>query len=346
MHLSVLDQSPVPSGSTPADALRHSLDLAVLADRLGYHRYWCAEHHASVFQAGAAPEIMIGQILARTSGIRVGSGGVLLPYYSPYRVAEVFRVLHALYPDRVDLGVGKAHLSKVPVVEALRRDAAVPGAGDDFTDKVQELRTFILGEDFPPGHPFAGLRPSPAMPGAPDVWILGSSRSSAQSSGALGFPYVYAHFLGPDHTAEAARVYRESFVPHQDGDSPRFILGIGVYCADTEAEAHALFASHRLFRHRMANGVLAQVPSPQQAIDELGRDVALMADPGDADPEEHSAWVRNAVGSPEQVSRRITELADVSGAEEVILVNSIHDHKARLRCYELLADSFDLTPRT
>jgi luciferase family oxidoreductase group 1 len=346
MHLSVLDQSPVPSGATPADALRHSLDLAVLADRLGYHRYWCAEHHASVFQAGSAPEIMVSQILARTSGIRVGSGGVLLPYYSPYRVAEVFRVLHALYPDRVDLGVGKAHLSKVPVVQALRRDAADPHGADDFAEKVQELRNFVLDKGFPLDHRFADLHPSPAMPGAPDVWILGSSPSSAKSSGALGFPYVYAHFLGPDHTAEAARVYRESFVPHQAGDSPRFILGIGVYCADTEAEAHALFASHRLFRHRMAKGVMAPVPSPQQAIDELGRDVALMSDPGAADPEEHSAWVRNAVGSPEQVRKRIAELVDMTGAGEVILVNSIHDHKARLRCYELLAEAFELTPRT
>ncbi len=349
MLLSVLDQSPVPEGSSPADALRHSLELAVLADRLGYHRYWCAEHHASPFQAGAAPAIMIGQILERTWGIRVGSGGVLLPYYSPFRVAEVFRVLHALYPGRVDLGVGKAHLSKDPVVRALRRDAADPHGRNDFLDKVRELRAFLLGGGFPPGHPYEGLRPSPDMPGAPEMWVLGSSVSSAEATARLGLPYAYAHFLGPDHTAQAVDRYREAFQPHvvngETTSEPRVVLGLGVYCADTEAEARELFAGHRLFRHRMERGILRPVPSPRQAIDELGADVALAPDPGPGHPE-HDPYVRNAVGSVEQVHERISTLARDLHVDEVIVVNSIHDHKARLRCYELLADAFDLRPRT
>ncbi|OUD02673.1 hypothetical protein CA983_13675 [Streptomyces swartbergensis] len=196
MLLSVLDQSPVPEGSSPADALRHSLELAVLADRLGYHRYWCTEHHASPFQAGAAPAIMIGQILERTTGIRVGSGGLLLPYYSPFLDAEVFRVLHALYPGRVDLGVGKAHLSKAPSGAALRRDTADPHGQNDFLDKVRELRAFLFGGGFPPGHSYKGLRLTPDMPAAPEMWVLGSSVSSAESTARLGLPYAYAHFLG------------------------------------------------------------------------------------------------------------------------------------------------------
>lgn len=344
MHLSVIDQSPVPDGFTPAEALQHSLELATLTDELGYHRYWVAEHHASPFQAGAAPEILTGQILARTSGIRVGSGGVLLPYYSPFKVAEVFRVLHALYPDRVDLGVGRAHLSREPAVRALRRDAADPLDGSDFLDKVQELRTFVAGEDFPEGHAHEGLRPSPEMPGSPDVWVLGASVSSAEATARLGLPYAYAHFLGPDQTEQAVRRYREAFVPHTAGDRPRVILGIGVYCAETEAEACALFSGHRLFRKRMEAGISGPVPSPQQAIEELGEEVALAPDPGPGH-DGHDAYVRNAVGTPEQVHSRITELADTLGVDEVAVINSIHDHKARMRCYELLAESFGLKPR-
>ncbi|MFD8064252.1 LLM class flavin-dependent oxidoreductase [Streptomyces cyaneofuscatus] len=348
MRLSVLDQSPVPEGTPPATALRNTLELSILADRLGYHRYWVAEHHASPFQAGAAPEILIGQILARTSGIRVGSGGVLLPYYSPFKVAEVFRVLHALYPGRVELGVGKAHLSKDPVVRALRRDAADPAGGGDFPDKVAELRSFLVGDEFPEGHPYRGLLPSPPSPGHPELWVLGSSVSSAEATARAGLSYAYAHFLGPDTTVEAVRRYREEFVPHLvDGKpigGPRVVLGIGVYCAETEAEAHALLAGHRLFRQRMERGIMRPVPSTQQAIEELGAEAALAGDPGPGHPD-HDPYVRNAVGSPEQVRAHITALTEATGADEVILINSIHDHKARLRCYELVAEVFDLAPR-
>ncbi|UUU30221.1 LLM class flavin-dependent oxidoreductase [Streptomyces sp. CA-210063] len=348
MRLSVLDQSPVPEGTAPAAALQHTLELAALADRLGYHRYWVAEHHASPFQAGSAPEVLIGQILARTSGIRVGSGGVLLPYYSPFKVAEVFRVLHALHPGRVDLGVGKAHLSKDPVVRALRRDAADPAGGDDFRDKVEELRTFLVGGGFPEGHPYGDLRPSPAAPGHPELWVLGSSVSSAEATARAGLSYAYAHFLGPDHTVDAIRRYREEFVPHvvhgRPLGEPRVVLGIGVYCAETEDEAHALLAGHRLFRHRMDRGVMRPVPSTQQAIEELGAEVALAGDPGPGHPG-HDPYVRNAVGTPEQVRAHLTALAEVTGVDEVVLINSIHDHKARLRCYELVAEVFGLAPR-
>ncbi|MFJ4342477.1 LLM class flavin-dependent oxidoreductase [Streptomyces sp. NPDC088915] len=347
MLLSVLDQSPIPEGSSPATALRNTLELAALADRLGYHSYWVAEHHASPFQAGAAPEIMVGQILARTTGIHVGSGGVLLPYYSPFKVAEVFRVLHALYPGRVELGVGKAHLSKDPVVRALRRDAADP-AGDDFPAKVAELRSFLVEDDFPDGHPYAGLRPSPRAPGHPGLWVLGSSVSSAEATARAGLSYAYAHFLGPDHTVEAIRRYRECFVPHHVGGrpigGPRVVLGVGVYCADAEEEANALLAGHRLFRRRMERGIHLPVPSTRQAVEELGPEVALAGDPGPGHPG-HDPYVRNAVGTPEQVRDHITALTEAAGVDEVILINSIHDHKARLRCYELVAEAFGLTPR-
>ncbi|KFG71586.1 LLM class flavin-dependent oxidoreductase [Streptomyces mutabilis] len=344
MQLSVIDQSPVPDGSTPSEALQHTLELATLADSLGYHRYWVAEHHASPFQAGAAPEILVGQILARTSGIRVGSGGVLLPYYSPFKVAEVFRVLHALYPDRVDLGIGRAHLSREPAVRALRRDAADPAGGNGFLEKIEELRAFLHREEFPPGHPYEGLRPSPDMPGGPDIWVLGASAASAEATARLGLPYAYAHFLGPDQTEQAVRSYRDAFAAHAPGDRPRVILGIGVYCAETEDEANALFSGHRLFRKRMEEGTAGPVPSPQQAIEELGADVALAPDPGPGH-DGHDPYVRNAVGTPEQVHARITGLADTLGVDEVIVINSIHDHKARMRCYELLAEAFGLRPR-
>ncbi|MFC4908391.1 MsnO8 family LLM class oxidoreductase [Actinomadura gamaensis] len=323
MELSILDQSPIPDGSSAARALTDSIDLARAADRLGYRRYWAAEHHAARSHAGPAPEIVVAAAAAATTRIRVGSGGVLLPYYSPLKVAETFRVLHALYPDRIDLGLGRAIRAEAPEFEPLRRDASRL----DFAEKLAELRAFLSPDHWE--HPEVHVMPDD--PGGPEVWLLGSSARSAEAAARLGLPYAYAHFLAPDQTKEALARYRQI---NPDG---RIVLGLGVYCGETDAEARWLYAGQRLFRQRMSRGEVRPLPSPEQAVAELGEAGAL--DPG-PDSEE-----RYVVGTPGLVHERITALATEVGADEVTVLSSIHDHEERVRSYALLAEAFDLRIR-
>src|SRR6202030_2197728 len=196
MNLSIIDQCPVPAGFTTADAFRNTIELARLADRLGYERYWIAEHHATGAFASPAPEVLIARVGAETSHIRVGSGGVMLPHYSPMKVAETFRVLHALYPGRIDLGIGRAPGGSGIEAHALRRDLGRQAAVDDFPEKLAELLAF-LERKFPANHPFGNITIAPDMRGAPPVWLLGSSAWSASAAAQFGLPYAFAHFISP-----------------------------------------------------------------------------------------------------------------------------------------------------
>ncbi len=205
MKLSIIDQCPVPAGFTTADAFRNTIELARLADRLGFERYWIAEHHATGAFASPAPEVLIARVGAETSHIRVGSGGVMLPHYSPMKVAETFRVLHALYPGRIDLGIGRAPGGSPLDSFALRRDRSAQPTEDDFPKQLLELIAFLHG-GFRPDHAFSRIELSPAMPGAPEVWLLGSSMWSAAAAAQLGLPYAFAHFIDPTHTRAADRV--------------------------------------------------------------------------------------------------------------------------------------------
>src|SRR5438128_8785702 len=205
LRLGVLDQAPIAAGSTGAGALRNSIDLARLADELGYERYWVAEHHGTPMLACASPEVMIAEIAAATSRIRVGSGGVMLPHYSPLKVAETFSILGGLHPDRIDLGVGRAPGTDPQTMFALQRDRR-QAAPDDFPQQLVELLAYLEG-DFPAGHPFARLAALPGSPGRPDVWLLGSSVQSAIWAAELGLPYSFADFINPDGV-EHARLYR------------------------------------------------------------------------------------------------------------------------------------------
>jgi len=334
VHLSVLDQSPVPAGSSPATAVANSVDLAIWADRWGFHRYWAAEHHAAPSHAGPAPEILIAHLTARTTGIRLGTGGVLLPYYSPLKVAEVFRVLEAIEPGRIDLGIGRAIRSGSPEFAALRWDA--PGAEEpaDFVEKVSALRSFLAAGPLADG-PHAGLRVMPDVTGQPEIWVLGSSVRSAEAAGAAGLPYAYAHFLAPAATRDAISAYRRAFV----GEEPKAIVGLGVYVAETEQEARLLHTSQSLFRERMTRGEVRPIPSPQTALDELGPSAL------EPEPTPDGQWPRYLVGDAAQVAQRIEEIAEGAGVDEVTLLTTIHDHQARLRSYRLLATEFDLKPR-
>ena len=334
MRLSIIDQSPVSSGSTPADALRNTIDLAKRADALGYERYWIAEHHATPGFASPAPEVLIARVAAETSGIRVGSGGVLLPHYSPLKVAEVFRVLHALYPGRIDLGIGRAPGSAPLEAYALRRDRSRQEWVDDFPDQLLELLAFLRRE-FPQAHPFGRILVTPDMPGGPDVWLLGSSMWSARAAAEIGLPYAFAHFINPEPTREALEYYRT----HADEKIRRTILALGVICAETEAEAVRQSSAIRLRRYLRAQGVEpGAIPTPEEALAQLG--------PGpDPMPPERSEWPRYIVGSREQVRDRLTGIADALSLDELMILTIVHDHRARVRSYELLAEAFGLNPR-
>lgn len=338
MKLSVIDQSPVPAGFTPADALRNTIELARLADRLGYERYWIAEHHTLDALASPAPEILIARVAAETSGIRVGSGGVMLPHYSPLKVAETFRVLHALYQDRIDLGVGRAPGGTPLDTYALRRDRGQHPQPDDFPQQLMELVAF-LNDGFPASHPFSRLKVSPAMPGGPEVWLLGSSMWSASAAAQLGLPYAFAHFIDQSSTRPALEHYRSHFIAAEGPPAPRAILALGVICTDTEAEAARLLMSPRLFRRRIRQGDLRPIPTPEEAIAELGPAPERMA-------AETGEWPRYFVGTPEKVRDQLIDMASELHVDELMVVTVVHDHQARMRSYQLLAEAFGLTPRT
>jgi len=334
MRLSVLDQSPVSAGSTAAQALRNTLELARLTDRLGYERYWIAEHHATETLASPAPEILIARIGAETRHIRVGSGGVMLPHYSPLKVAEQFRMLHALYPDRIDLGIGRAPGGAPLETFALRRDRESP-MRDDFPDQLAELMGFLHGS-FAPRHPFSRIRVSPAMPGAPTVWLLGSSLWSASAAAQLGLPYAFAHFIAPEPTRTAIEHYRRNFQPSELLPSPRAIVALGGICAPTDAEAQRLSTSVRLMGRRLRQGDLRPVPTVEEAERELASSGPV---------HEEGEWPRHMAGAPATMRSRLEAMAEALALEELMIVTIVHDHAARLRSYELLAQAFGIRPR-
>jgi len=343
IKLSVIDQSPVPSGCTPGDALHNTIDLARLADRLGYERYWIAEHHAMPTLACTAPEILLARVGAETKRIRIGSGGVMLPHYSALKVAEQFRMLHALYPNRIDLGVGRAPGGSPLDSYALRRERVDRPLPDDFPEQLMELLAFLSG-NFPEKHAFARILVSPAMPGSPDVWMLGSSLWSADAAAQLGLPYAFAHFISPEPTRAAIEHYYARFKASRYLSSPQAIVAVGAICAETDEAAIRLMASARLMRRRRDRGEWLPIPTVEEAIAELG-DAALR--PMLESPMlERSEWPRYFVGAPTTLRQHFAALATALRLEEIMIVTIVHDHQARLRSYELLAREFQLPQAT
>jgi luciferase family oxidoreductase group 1 len=338
-RLSVLDQSPVPEGSTGAQALRNSIDLARHAEQLGYHRLWVAEHHGTPALASASPEALIGPIAATTSRMRVGSGGVMLPHYSPLKVAETFSTLSGIFPGRIDLGVGRAPGTDSATTFALQRDRR-DRSPDDFPQQLAELLAY-LKDDFPPDHPLARLAKTlPGRPEAPDPWLLGSSAQSGIWAAEVGLPYAFADFINPAGALIAAR-YRERFVPSAFQSAPRVIVCAWALCADTDTEAERLSASHRMLMMLLHRGQLIPVPPVETALRFLAHDAPSRPVP----PALPIAGPRNRraiVGSPATVRRGIEAVAREYGAEEVMIVTITFDHEARRRSYELIADAFAL----
>jgi luciferase family oxidoreductase group 1 len=332
LRLSVLDQTPVSEGSTAAQALRNSIDLAQLADGLGYHRYWVAEHHGGELVAGPSPEVLIGPIAAATSRLRVGSGGVMLPHYSPLKVAESFGVLAGLFPGRIDLGIGRAAGTDPMTTHALQRDRSRP-LPDDFPEQLAELLAYFE-RSFPADHPLARLAESlPGNPEAPETWLLGSSEQSAIWAGELGLPYSFADFINPRGAANAD-VYRRSFVPSERLADPRVTIGVRAIVAATEEEAMRLATSWRMAFDLLRRGRPASVPPPEKAA----RYLELHGD----ELEGSAGDPRRLVGTPAKVRADIEETAAAYGAEEAIVVTITHDHEDRRRSYELLAREFGL----
>jgi luciferase family oxidoreductase group 1 len=333
LRISVLDQAPIAEGGSGADALANSVDLARLADRLGYHRYWVAEHHGTPMLACASPEALIGPIAASTSSIRVGSGGVMLPHYSPLKVAETFSMLAGLFEGRIDLGVGRAAGTDPRTTFALQRDRRAV-APDDFPEQLDELLAYLSGT-LPPDHPFARLGALPGRPGVPEPWLLGSSPQSGIWAARLGLPYAFADFINPSGAEHAGR-YRESFIPSRWRSSPEIIAAVWVVCADTEAEAERLAASTDMAFRLLHRGELIPVPTVERALrflrEEAGR------------PQPFARARRRIVGAPDQVRAGIEAAAAEYGAGEVMVVTITHDHAARRRSYELIAEAFDLDP--
>ncbi|MGH2849209.1 MAG: LLM class flavin-dependent oxidoreductase, partial [Solirubrobacteraceae bacterium] len=259
LAISVLDQSPVSAGSTGSDALRNTIDLAVLADSLGFRRYWVAEHHGGPMLAGPSPEVLIGPIAAATSAIRVGSGGVMLPHYSPLKVAESFSVLAGLFGDRIDIAIGRAAGTDPMTTFALQRDRR-QAAPDDFPQQLAELLAY-LEDRLPPDHPFAALAGVlPGRPHAPEPWLLGSSPQSALWAAELGLPYAFADFINPNGGADITASYRSHYVPSKPHPDPRVIVAVWALCADTDEDANRLAASSRMAFTLFLQGHLIPVP--------------------------------------------------------------------------------------
>ena len=333
--LSVLDQSPVPEGATGAEALRNTLDLARLCDELGYHRYWVAEHHGSPGLSGPSPEALIGPIAAATQRIRVGSGGVMLPHYSPLKVAETFSVLSALFPERIDLGIGRASGTDPLTTLALQRDRR-QAAPDDFPQQLAELLAY-LGDDMPADHPFGRLAGVlPGRPERPETWLLGSSPQSAIWAAEVGLPYAFADFINPAG-AEIAALYRERSAEAERTTPSRVAVAVWVICADTDEEAQRLASSARMTFTLLRRGRLIAVPPVEKALRFLESEGRSASGNGDGRAR------RGIIGGPETVRAGIERVAADYGASEVIAVTIVHDHAARRRSYELLAEAFAIT---
>ncbi|MBA3438874.1 MAG: LLM class flavin-dependent oxidoreductase [Pyrinomonadaceae bacterium] len=335
IRLSVLDLSPVPSGSTAADALRNTLDLAKLADELGYTRYWLAEHHNTELVAISAPEVMIGHVAGVTKRIRVGSGGVMLPNHAPLKVAETFRTLEALHPNRVDLGIGRAPGTDYLTALALRRSRAAL-ATDDFPEQLNELLAFFSG-DFSGDHPFQRVMAIPEGVRTPDIWLLGSSDFSARLAGELGLGFAFAHHINPAPALAALRLYQEQFRPSPRFAAPQSLLAASVVCAETDEQANVLARSADLTLLRFTQGKFrTQLPSVSEATNY----------PYTSDEEEVVQMNRERlfVGSPATVREQIFSLAEQAGVTEIMVTTMTHDHKERRRSYTLLAKAFALAP--
>jgi len=328
-RLGILDQSPVISGSSPSRALAETIALVRHAEELGYHRYWLAEHHAITALADSCPEILVARVASATSRIRVGTGGVLLPYYSPLKVAEVFRMLEALFPGRIDLGLGRAPGGDPRTVLAMM-DGEYEGA-ERMPQQVRDLVGF-LDRTLPAGHPFAGVKVQPAGDTSPEVWLLGSSDYSGALAAQLGLRFAFAHFISAHGGELVSRAYRTHFQPSSRESQPRSLVCAFVICAETRAVAEQLAASIDLRRLHMAKGVDAPVPSVEEAR-------AYRYSPQERTYVEQQRS-RLVLGDPFEVREQLLALQEKFSADEIMVITITGDYQSRRTSYRLVAEAF------
>jgi len=328
ISLGVLDQSPIVSGHSPAQAIAESVSLARLAEELGYHRYWLAEHHAITALADPCPEILVSSIAGATSRIRVGTGGVLLPYYSALKVAEVFRMLEALFPGRIDLGIGRAPGGD-PRTALAMKDGEFGGA-DRFPQQVQDVLGF-LGGTLPAGHPFTGVRAQPAGDTSPEVWLLGSSDYSGALAAQLGLRFAFAHFISAYGGEPVARAFREQYRPSARAPQPCSLVCAFVICAKTRAEAERLAASIDLRRLHMAKGIDAPVPTLAEA-----RAYRYSLQERAYIEQQRARLVH---GDPGEVREKLLQLKEDFSADEIMVLTITGDYESRRASYRLVAEA-------
>ncbi len=334
--VSVLDLAPVGSGATAGDALRASLALVAVAERLGYHRYWVAEHHNMPGIASSAPAVLLAHLASATSQIRLGSGGVMLPNHAPLVIAEQFGMLEALHPGRIDLGIGRAPGTDPRTAAALRR--GMGGLREpDLPGLLGELLGFFNGT-FPDDHPYRAITAVPARGYQPAIWLLGSSDYSARLAGLLGLPFSFAHHFASGNTDAALAIYRREFRPSDVLDAPYVMLGTAVLCADTVERARFLSKPADLSFLRLRSGRPAPFPSPEEAADHTFTP---------AEREAIRAWSSSRiVGDPSSVRAELCALVERTGADEVMVTTMAHGPADRVRSYELLADALALPARS
>lgn len=329
VRLSVLDQSVARAGRPQDESIRATVALAEHCEALGYERFWLSEHHSLPTIVGSAPEVLMAAIAARTSRIRIGSAGVMLPHYSAFKVAEQFRVLDALAPGRIDLGVGRAPGSDHRTARLLNPD---PRASDRFPQQVMELQAWVTGAELPEGHPGRGIQALPMGETAPQVWMLGSSNYGAQLAAHLGMPYAFAHFIAEEGCAEALELYRHAFRPGMTA-TPQAAVCVWALAADTEEEAWRLFASRERTRLDRQLGRFGPLLPPEQA-----------ARPWSEQEEVARREMRRKVmvGTGAQVGQRLRDLAAELQVEELVVITWTWDPQAQRRSYEILAREFGL----
>jgi luciferase family oxidoreductase group 1 len=334
LPLSILDQSPIVGTTPPAEAIGRTIELARLADRLGYHRYWCAEHHGLTSLADASPEILLARLGAETRHIRLGTGGIMLPYYSSFKVAEQFKMLEALYPGRMDLGLGRAPGGH-PRTARVLFDGRPIDTDEGFANQLAELSAIFRGV-VPPGHPLEGQVASPAVPTSPEMWVLGSSTGGASFAASLGMRFAFAHFINAYTGAEVAKAYRAHFKPWHEA-APRLALAMLAICSEDEDEAKVIEKAVLMRWALTALGHNRPVPTLEEAaryeMSAREQEIAAHDRP------------RLTLGSPSFVAGRIREVAADFGADEVILVAVAPSYEIRLRTFKLLAAEFGLQPR-
>jgi luciferase family oxidoreductase group 1 len=340
MDLSIVDLSPVPDDGTASDAYANTVEAAQQAERLGYSRFWVAEHHGMADSiAGTTPEVLLGHLAAETESIRLGSGAVLLNHYSPFKVAEQFSVLDALAPGRIDAGLGRANGS--PAADrALGTDRRVQNPDKDHSEKIEAVVNHLY-DDYPDEHPYSDLQIPRSEAGTPDPWVLGSSPSSAAIAAKLGLPFCFAAFIRPQLATQSFEAYRQQFQPSALAggvDEPAGMIAVNAVCAETDDEAARLRAVAEASYKRMQRGVVGTRPSIDEAIDELGR--VPEPTPATLDTGE---WPRAISGSPETLASLLEQLADRVGVDEMMIQHIHATHDDALRSHELIAEGIGLT---